>query len=123
MLNKIDVIDKPVEIDSEMKLKLTPRIISGNDVLTITDLSKSFGSHTLFQNASIDIKRGEKVAIIGKNGTGKTTLLKIINDLESFDSGEIKLGSKVEIGYYDQEHHVLHDEKTLFEEISDELKI
>lgn len=120
MLNKIDVIDKPVEIDSEMKLKLTPRIISGNDVLTITDLSKSFGSHTLFQNASIDIKRGEKVAIIGKNGTGKTTLLKIINDLESFDSGEIKLGSKVEIGYYDQEHHVLHDEKTLFEEISDE---
>ena len=120
MLNKIEVIDKPVELDGEMKLKLTPRILSGNDVLTITDLSKSFGSHTLFTNANIDIKRGEHVAIIGKNGTGKTTLLKIINDLESFDTGEIKLGSKVEIGYYDQEHHVLHEEKTLFEEISDD---
>lgn len=120
LLNKMDVLDKPVEIDNDMKLKLTPHILSGNDVLTITDLSKSFNQHTLFTNANIDIKRGEHVAIIGKNGTGKTTLLKIINNLESFDTGEIKLGSKVEIGYYDQEHHVLHEDKTLFDEISDD---
>lgn len=120
MLNKIEVLDKPVEIDGEMKLKLTPHILSGNDVLTVTNLSKSFGNHTLFTRVNIDIKRGEHVAVIGKNGTGKTTLLKIINGLESFDTGEIKLGSKVDIGYYDQEHHVLHEEKTLFEEISDD---
>ena len=120
LLNKMDVLDKPVEIDNDMKLKLTPHILSGNDVLTITDLSKSFNQHTLFTNANIDIKRGEHVSIIGKNGTGKTTLLKIINNLESFDTGEIKLGSKVEIGYYDQEHHVLHEDKTLFDEISDD---
>ena len=120
LLNKMEVLDKPMEIDGEMKLKLTPHILSGNDVLTITDLSKSFQQLTLFSNANIDIKRGEHVAIIGKNGTGKTTLLKIINGLENFDTGEIKLGSKVEIGYYDQEHHVLHEDKTLFEEISDD---
>ena len=120
LLNKMEVLDKPMEIDGEMKLKLTPHILSGNDVLTITDLSKSFQQLTLFSNANIDIKRGEHVAIIGKNGTGKTTLLKIINGLENFDTGEIKLGSKVEIGYYDQEHHILHEDKTLFEEISDD---
>lgn len=120
LLNKMEVLDKPMEIDGEMKLKLTPHILSGNNVLTITDLSKSFQQLTLFSNANIDIKRGEHVAIIGKNGTGKTTLLKIVNGLENFDTGEIKLGSKVEIGYYDQEHHVLHEDKTLFEEISDD---
>lgn len=103
-----------------MHLKLTPQIISGNDVLSIEDLSKHFGSLTLFEHVDIEIKRGEHVAIIGDNGTGKTTLLKIINELESMDSGQIRLGSKVEIGYYDQEHHVLHSEKTLFDEISDD---
>ena len=120
MLDKMELLEKPVEIRDDMHLKLTPQIISGNDVLSIEDLSKHFGSLTLFEHVDIKIKRGEHVAIIGDNGTGKTTLLKIINELESMDSGQIRLGSKVEIGYYDQEHHVLHSEKTLFDEISDD---
>lgn len=120
MLDKMELLEKPVEIRDDMHLKLTPQIISGNDVLSIEDLSKHFGSLTLFEHVDIEIKRGEHVAIIGDNGTGKTTLLKIINELESLDSGQIRLGSKVEIGYYDQEHHVLHSEKTLFDEISDD---
>ena len=120
MLDKMELLEKPVEIRDDMHLKLTPQIISGNDVLSIEDLSKHFGSLTLFEHVDIEIKRGEHVAIIGDNGTGKTTLLKIINELESMDGGQIRLGSKVEIGYYDQEHHVLHSEKTLFDEISDD---
>lgn len=120
LLDKMDVLDKPVETLDEMKLTLTPRMLSGNDVLTVTGVSKAFGSHVLFTHADIAIKRGEHVAIIGKNGTGKTTLLKMINGLESLDEGEIRLGSKVEIGYYDQEHHVLHEEKTLFDEVGDD---
>ena len=120
MLDKMELLEKPVEIRDDMHLKLTPQIISGNDVLSIEDLSKHFGSLTLFEHVDIEIKRGEHVAIIGDNGTGKTTLLKIINELESMDSGQIRLGIKVEIGYYDQEHHVLHSEKTLFDEISDD---
>ena len=120
MLDKMELLEKPVEIRDDIHLKLTPQIISGNDVLSIEDLSKHFGSLTLFEHVDIEIKRGEHVAIIGDNGTGKTTLLKIINELESMDSGQIRLGSKVEIGYYDQEHHVLHSEKTLFDEISDD---
>ena len=120
MLDKMELLEKPVEIRDDMHLKLTPQIISGNDVLSIEDLSKHFGALTLFEHVDIEIKRGEHVAIIGDNGTGKTTLLKIINELESMDSGQIRLGSKVEIGYYDQEHHVLHSEKTLFDEISDD---
>ena len=120
MLDKMELLEKPVETRDDMHLKLTPQIISGNDVLSIEDLSKHFGSLTLFEHVDIEIKRGEHVAIIGDNGTGKTTLLKIINELESMDSGQIRLGSKVEIGYYDQEHHVLHSEKTLFDEISDD---
>lgn len=120
MLDKMELLEKPVEIRDDMHLKLAPQIISGNDVLSIEDLSKHFGSLTLFEHVNIEIKRGEHVAVIGDNGTGKTTLLKIINELESMDSGQIRLGSKVEIGYYDQEHHVLHSEKTLFDEISDD---
>ena len=120
MLDKMELLEKPVEIRDDMHLKLTPQITSGNDVLSIEDLSKHFGSLTLFEHVDIEIKRGEHVAIIGDNGTGKTTLLKIINELESMDCGQIRLGSKVEIGYYDQEHHVLHSEKTLFDEISDD---
>lgn len=120
MLNKIEVLDKPTEARSDMKLKLTPRFLSGNDVLTVKGLAKSFDTLKLFENIDFEIKRGEHVAIIGDNGTGKTTLLKIINELVDADAGTITLGSNVEIGYYDQEHHVLHTEKTLFEEISDE---
>jgi len=119
MLEKIERLEKPVDIDDSMDIRLEPDVVSGNDVLSVTDLSKSFGSQTLFSNVDFEIKRGERVAIIGNNGTGKTTLLKIINGLLDADSGEIRLGSKVHVGYYDQEHQVLHMEKTLFEEIQD----
>lgn len=119
MLNKIEVLEKPAEVNDEIRIRLEPRIISGNDVLTVEGLSKSFGSNHLFSDLNFEIKRGERVAIIGNNGTGKTTLLKIINSVLPADAGSFTLGSKVNIGYYDQEHHVLHMEKTLFDEISD----
>ncbi len=119
MLDKIDVLDKPVMENANMRFSLSPRKLSGNDVLTVTKLSKSYDNLTLFTDVDFQIKRGEKVAIIGANGTGKTTILKIINQLVSEDSGEIKLGANVEIGYYDQEHNVLHMEKSIFDEISD----
>ena len=119
MLNKIERIDKPFEINSEMKIRFTPRVESGNDVLTVTELAKSFGSNHLFSDVSFEIKKGEKLGIIGDNGTGKTTLLKIINELETADCGTIKTGANVVIGYYDQEQHVLSDEKTVFTEIHD----
>lgn len=120
MLDKIERIDKPSEVNDKMNIKLEPQIVSGNDVLTAEGLSKSYLPNTLFDNISFDIKRGERVALIGNNGTGKTTILKIINGIVKADKGEIKLGSKVKIGYYDQEHNVLHSDKTLFDEISDE---
>lgn len=120
MLDKIDVLDKPVEENVEMHLELKPRVVSGNDVLTVKNLAKAFPQQELFSNVDFSVKRGERVAIIGANGTGKTTILKILNGLVEPDAGEIELGSKVQIGYYDQEHHVLHMEKTIFEEISDE---
>ena len=119
MLEKIDRLEKPVDIDDSMDIRLEPDVESGKDVLTVTGLSKSFDSQTLFTDVDFEIKRGERVAIIGSNGTGKTTLLKIINQLLPADSGEIRLGSKVHIGYYDQEHQVLHMDKTLFDEIQD----
>ena len=119
MLGKIQRIEKPTEVQSQMRLSLEPRVVSGNDVLTVEELSKSFPEQTLFTDISFQIKRGERVALIGNNGTGKTTMLKILNDLIPADSGTFFLGSKVQIGYYDQEHHVLHAEKTIFEEISD----
>ncbi len=119
MLDKMDILEKPTEVRSEMHITLEPKVVSGNDVLTVEGLSKSFGSQTLFTDLNFDVKRGERVALIGNNGTGKTTILKILNGLLEADSGSFTLGSKVHIGYYDQEHHVLHPEKTLFEEISD----
>ncbi len=120
MLDKIEVLDKPTEVRSDMHLKLEPKYTSGNDVLRVEDLSKSFGALNLFEHLNFELKKGEHVAIIGDNGTGKTTILKIINELVAPDSGEVRLGSNVAIGYYDQEHHVLHMDKTLFEEISDD---
>ncbi len=120
MLQKIDVLDKPTEVRADMHLKLEPKFPSGSDVLTVEGLAKSFGPLSLFENLSFALKKGEHVAIIGDNGTGKTTILKIINELLPPDRGSIRLGANVSIGYYDQEHHVLHPEKTLFQEISDD---
>lgn len=119
MLSKIEVLEKPTQARTDIHMTLIPRITSGNDVLHIDGLEKSFGSQMLFSGLEMDIKRGEHVAIIGDNGTGKTTILKIINGLLNADAGSITLGTNVHIGYYDQEHHVLHPDKTLFEEISD----
>lgn len=120
MLQKIEVLEKPTEVRADMHLTLEPKFQSGNDVLQVEGLSKAFGPLSLFDNLSFDLKKGEHVAIIGDNGTGKTTILKIINELLPPDRGTIRLGTNVAIGYYDQEHHVLHPEKTLFEEISDD---
>lgn len=120
MLNKIERIEKPQEINTDIHLTLTPSVVSGNDVLSIEHLSKAFPPQQLFSDVSFEIKRGEHVAIIGDNGTGKTTLLKILNGLVEADQGSFTLGTNVHIGYYDQEHHVLHMEKTIFDEISDD---
>ena len=120
MLDKIERIEKPTEVNTDMKLTLTPYRESGKDVLTVEGLSKSFDGKNLFHDVSFEIKRGEHVAILGDNGTGKTTLLKILNEVLPADAGHFTLGTNVEIGYYDQEHHVLHPEKSLFDEISDE---
>ena len=119
MLDKMEILEKPTEVRSEMSITLDPKITSGNDVLTVEHLSKAFGPLQLFSDLTFSIKRGERVALIGNNGTGKTTILKILNGLLDADSGSFTLGARVQIGYYDQEHHVLHPEKTLFEEISD----
>ena len=120
MLEKIEVLEKPTEVRSDMHITLIPSITSGKDVLDITELSKAFDREVLFRKISFSLKRGEHVAIIGDNGTGKTTLLKMINELLPADEGTIRLGTNVHIGYYDQEHHVLHAEKSIYDEISDE---
>lgn len=118
MLEKIERVEKPAE-NAQIHFSLEPRITSGNDVLTVTGLAKAYGPQKLFSDLNFEIKRGEKVAIIGNNGTGKTTILKIINGQVEADGGEVKLGTKVHIGYYDQEHQVLDPEKTLFDELQD----
>ena len=120
MLGKIERLDKPFEVKADMSVRFTPSCLSGNDVLSIRGLAKAYGSLVLFQDTDVEIKRGERVAVIGNNGTGKTTLLKIINGLLTADAGALTLGAKVQIGYYDQEYQVLHMEKTLFEEILDD---
>lgn len=120
MLEKITPLEKPVEASTEMHFTLEPSCISGNDVLSVEGLSKQFDGQVLFSDVNFEIRRGEHVAVIGDNGTGKTTLLKILNQIQPADSGSFTLGAKVQIGYYDQEHHVLHDEKTIFDEISDD---
>lgn len=119
MLDKIERLEKPTEENTDIHLHLEPRIISGNDVLSVEHLAKAYPGQQLFSDISFEIKRGERVALIGDNGTGKTTILKIINDMIAADAGTIKLGTNVNIGYYDQEHQVLHREKNLIEEISD----
>lgn len=119
MLDRIDRIDKPVESKSDMQFTLEPAIISGNDVLFVENLKKSYGNRILFDNVNFNIRRGEHIALIGKNGTGKTNILKIINQIISADSGNIRFGTNVTIGYFDQQSRVLNEEKTIFEEISD----
>ena len=120
MLDKMTPVEKPMELHTDMHLTLEPSCVSGNDVLSVEHLSKAFPPQILFEDVSFEIKRGEHVAIIGDNGTGKTTILKILNQVLKADSGSFRLGSNVKIGYYDQEHHVLHMDKTIFEEISDD---
>lgn len=119
MLNKMEFVDKPEILNDKMDIKLEPNVISGNDVLTVDNLTKGFDGTILFDNICFQIKRGERVALIGSNGTGKTTILKLINGIIPADSGSIYLGAKVNIGYYDQEHHVLDPDKTIFDEIRD----
>ena len=119
MLEKITPVEKPADTAPEMHFSLEPSCVSGNDVLTVEHLSKQFDGQPLFTDVNFEIRRGEHVAIIGDNGTGKTTLLKILNQVVPADSGAFTLGAKVKIGYYDQEHHVLHNDKTIFDEISD----
>ena len=119
MLSKMDLLEKPTEINDAMHITLEPCVTSGNDVLSVRELAKSFDGMTLFTNLNFEVKCGERIAIIGNNGTGKTTILKMINGLLIPDNGEIRLGSKVHIGYYDQEHQVLHMDKTLFDELQD----
>lgn len=120
MLDKIDRIEKPVEENTDIHIVLEPNVVSGNDVLTVENLAKAYGENQLFSDLSFEIKRGERVALIGNNGTGKTTILKMINGLVEGDAGSITLGTNVHIGYYDQEHQLLHMEKTIFEEIADD---
>ncbi|MDD7114662.1 MAG: ABC-F type ribosomal protection protein [Lachnospiraceae bacterium] len=118
MLSKMERVEKPVVLNDKMRITLEPEIISGNDVLTIENLTKSFGEKHLFRNLNVSIRRGEVVGLLGANGTGKTTLLKIINRYLRADGGKIHYGAKVTIGYYDQEQHVLNDDNTIFDEIS-----
>lgn len=120
MLDKIERMEKPTDENTDIHIALEPNVLSGNDVLRVEDLAKAYPSAALFSDISFEIKRGERVALIGNNGTGKTTILKIVNGLVEADEGSVTLGSNVHIGYYDQEHQLLHMEKTIFEEISDD---
>lgn len=120
MLEKIKPVEKPMEMNTKIHLNLEPSRQSGSDVLTVESLGKSFPNQVLFTNVSFEVKRGEHIAVIGDNGTGKTTLLKILNQVLPADTGSFTIGTNVEIGYYDQEHHVLHMDKTIFDEISDD---
>ena len=120
MLDKIDRLEKPTDENTDIHITLEPNVTSGNDVMTVEHLAKAYDGRQLFTDISFDLKRGERVALIGNNGTGKTTILKIINELVPADGGSVTLGSNVHIGYYDQEHQLLHMEKTIFEEIADD---
>lgn len=117
LLDKMDKIEMPETIQNSMKLKFTPRIQSGKDVLKVEKLAKSFADKEIFKNISFDLYRNDRTAIIGENGVGKTTLFKIIMGEEMPSAGKVKLGQSVNIGYFDQEQESLNLENTIFEEI------
>ena len=120
MLEKMERVEKPLTEEQGMRIRLVPRIESGKDVLTVTGLAKSFPGKPLFKDISFLIKKGERVALLGENGTGKTTMLKIIRGLLPQDAGTIREGAKVTIGYYDQEQQNFNESNTVFGEISDD---
>lgn len=119
MLDKIERIEAPENLPDKMRLEIKPVKESGNDVLSVDNVSMAFDGVPLFDNISFDIKKGEKTALIGPNGIGKTTLFKIILSRLEAKGGSVKLGSNVVIGYYDQEQSDLNLNKTIFDEISD----
>ncbi len=119
MLSRQTASEKPASSVDTIRLQLKPEILSGNDVLSVEHISKSFPGQVLYTDVCFELKRGEHTAIIGDNGTGKTTLLKILNQVIPADSGSFRLGTNVTIGYYDQEQETLNPEKTIFDEISD----
>jgi len=116
-LAKMERLDKPVQLNDAMHLSLSSSSVSGEDVLTIRGLNKHFGAAAVADELNMHIRRGEKVAVIGGNGTGKTSLMKMITGSLSAESGSIRLGAQVELGYYDQEQHLFTESNTLFEEI------
>ncbi|MGO5074384.1 ABC-F family ATP-binding cassette domain-containing protein [Clostridium sporogenes] len=119
-LDKIEKIDAPDKLPKPVKINFETQIKSGNDILHLENLSKSYGDITLFTNVEMDIKRGEKIALIGDNGRGKTTLLKIIMDKIQSNSGTKYIGKNVFIGYYDQEQSDLNECNTVLDEVWDE---
>ncbi|MDO5780715.1 MAG: ABC-F family ATP-binding cassette domain-containing protein, partial [Clostridium sp.] len=119
-LDKMERIEAPTHEKEGSKIKFEASIKSGYDVLHIEDMNKSYGEKTLFTNLNIDLKRGEKVALIGENGRGKTTLFKIIMDKVEADKGIKVLGTNVNVGYYDQEQSDLNLDKTILDEVWDE---
>jgi len=118
LLDKIERVDKPAEDPSTMRLRLTPRLNSGNDVLTVEGLTMGFGGKTLFKDLNFEVKKGDKTALIGPNGVGKTTLIKLLVGQHSPWAGHIRQGVNVRIGYYDQ-NTALSEEKNIFQELAD----
>lgn len=119
-LQRMEKLEKPENLPAKMRLHLTPKVIGGNDVIKVENLKKAFDNDSpLFQNVSFEVKRGEKVAIIGANGVGKSTLFKILLGKVNQSEGEISIGTNVHIGYYDQEQQQLDETKTIFQEIAD----
>ncbi|MBM0046310.1 ABC-F type ribosomal protection protein [Anaerococcus sp. mt242] len=119
LLDKMERIEMPETIQNYMKLKFTPRIQSGEDVLKVDNLEKSFADKKIFENISFNLYRNERTAIIGENGVGKTTLFRIVMGEEMPSAGKVKLGQSVNIGYFDQEQKSLNLTNTIFEEISE----
>jgi ATP-binding cassette subfamily F protein 3 len=119
LLAKIERVEKPAALPDTMRLRLTPSIKSGNDVLAVEGLTMGFDGKTLFSNISFDLKKGDKTAVIGPNGIGKTTLLKILVKEIQPQAGRIREGVNIKPGYYDQAQQKLDETKTLFQELSD----